>query len=82
MFRDERGPAGDAGNAARARAEQGSKLEQQRAAASVPVKLGDRANIDATLPYLLEPQRRSRKSVKGLTDERNEYSETPAHSRH
>lgn len=48
---------GDAGNAADARGDAGGKLAQQRQAASVPVQLGDRDNIDATLPYLLEPQR-------------------------
>lgn len=50
-------PAGDAGNSADPRADAGGKLAQQRAAADTRVKLGDRANIDETLPYLLAPQR-------------------------
>ena len=33
------------------------KVEAQKAAHALPVKLGDRANIDATLPLLLEGQR-------------------------
>lgn len=33
------------------------KLAQQEAAESVPIKYGDRSNIDATLPFLMEGQR-------------------------
>lgn len=50
-------PDAPAADAAAGRDEKDSKLEQQRQAAAVPVKLGDRANIDATLPYLMDGQR-------------------------
>lgn len=55
--RPDAGASGRTGNPVTARPEQGSKLAEQAKAAAVPVKLGDRANIDATLPYLLEGQR-------------------------
>lgn len=55
--RPDAGASGRAGNPVTARPEQGSKLDEQKKAAAVPVKLGDRANIDATLPYLLDGQR-------------------------
>jgi hypothetical protein len=52
------GPEGRTADAARARADEGdAKLAQQRQAAGIRVKFGDRANIDETLPYLLEGQR-------------------------
>lgn len=55
--RPDAGASGRSGNPVTARPEQGSKLAEQAKAAAVPVKLGDRANIDATLPYLLDAQR-------------------------
>lgn len=55
--RPDAGAGGRTADVVTPRPEQGDKLDEQRKAAAVPVKLGDRANIDATLPYLLEGQR-------------------------